>query len=107
METADRYRWEAQRLRELADLALSHVTKAELLNLGVQFDQLADLAERERGEDQPSASWIRCQPVTRAARRVPRSPHPPHTAIGLGALAHRIQCAPTARNTSGGRYHPE
>ena len=54
METVLRYRIEAQRIRELAKLAASEVTKAELLNVAEQFEQLADLAEREREEDQPS-----------------------------------------------------
>jgi hypothetical protein len=63
METALGYRIEAQRNRELAKLAASEVTRAELLNVAEQFEQLADLVEREREEDPPSD----CAAITTAA----------------------------------------
>ena len=52
MDLAHRYRQEAERLRQLADMAASEIVRAELVDIAAQFEQLADLAERDDGEDQ-------------------------------------------------------
>ena len=44
--TAERYRREAERVRQLANLAASEVTRAELLNIAQQFEDKADALER-------------------------------------------------------------
>jgi hypothetical protein len=46
---AHRYRKEAERVRELANTAASDGTRAELLRIARQYDELADAAERNSG----------------------------------------------------------
>ena len=45
--TAETYRTEAERVRQLAHAAASDVIRAELFDLAQQYEDLADLAELE------------------------------------------------------------
>jgi hypothetical protein len=38
----------------LADIAVSEIVRAGLVDIAAQFEQLADLADRDEGEDQPA-----------------------------------------------------
>ena len=49
--TAEAYRSEAQRLRDVADTAASEAIRAELLDLAQHYEELADLAEADNRGD--------------------------------------------------------
>lgn len=44
---AEQYRREAEHVRELASLAASEVLRQQLLDIAQQYENLADIAERE------------------------------------------------------------